>query len=515
MDTKMYILKRIFSLFSYLKIILRLFLFLKDWRVLIILMLFSNFYWIFFPNHLWLFYQSFYFLFFFLIGIIFSRQRLFFLSGLILFLFFQNQNFFSNITFDNVKNCEGISDSLEANLSKKYKTELLLSEIYFFCGKQKYYLSSAIVDVQDRYIPVYGGQRIKILNLQIFKQDKQWKLTANPNTKFFSLKQKNLKDKRGGLWQFWSDKSSYYLENEAEQFYRGIALADRSSLSKDFRNKISTLGIFHLFAISGLHIGMIYLWIHFLLSKFFHLVFFIFFKTKKTFSLFLIDFCSVVVVFCYLYFIVFPITAVRAWIMLFIWILIRHFFSWLPSIYVLFLTALIMILGQPSIIFSVSFQFSFLAVFAILVFNKWRSFTNFSMTSFYKNFIQTAFMTLFINFFTAPLSFIYFQELNLLGFVNNPFHIFFAGFIYLPFILLGFFLIPFGLEQYYFWLAQQIGDFWSWTIEKNFIWSKFALLSWNNNFSQYWWWFYGILLIIFSIGIFQKETIHWKRNLQK
>ena len=44
------------------------------------------------------------------------------------------------------------------------------------------------------------------------------------------------------------------LHGAAKPLYLGIALADRSDLPRTIRQELQYLGIFHLFAISGLHI---------------------------------------------------------------------------------------------------------------------------------------------------------------------------------------------------------------------------------------------------------------------
>ena len=473
-----------------------------NWRYLLIVVLFANFFWVFFPYEGWFYYQSLVFLFCFCLGIVFNPQRLFFLGALLIYLFFNHSFLFSEISATKLQKCGYRPEFLQGYLDKKSENKLILSKVSFFCGKENFSLSSSSMVVYQKYIPTYAGEKIHILHPKIFYQEHRWHFISDKHTRFFATKQKRLNNKRSGLWKFWWQQSNYYLAGKAKQLYQGIALADRSSLSKDFRYKISSLGIFHLFAISGLHIGMIFLWVHFLWSKVFSLVLLFLPHKKKIFSMLWVDLLSMVLVWFYLYFIIFPITALRAWMMLLIWVMIRHILKWLPSVYILFLTAFVMILVHPSIIFSLSFQFSFLAVFAILVFSEWIHFAPTSLTNFYKSFVKTAAMTLAINLFTAPLSLLYFKEFNLLGFINNPFHIFFIGFAYLPLILLGFFLFPLGLEVYYFWLVQKVGDFWYWIMEKNFAWSKFAIYPKEGLVFSYFWLFYVFFLAILSIYSF-------------
>ena len=496
------LLMSLFNSINVCQFLLKILVCCRDWRFLLIFILCSSFFWVFYQSANWFTYQLIIFLLCCLCGIIFCPQRLFFIGLLIACLGLNYAFLFPKITLTKLQQCKQTPEFLEANINKKTQKYLLLSQIKIFCKEQKYTIASAILTTKKKYIPVYAGEKIRIIYPKITYKENNWLLESTPQTKFFSTKHKILREKRSSLWQDWKNKSNYYLAGKAKEIYQGIALSDRSSLSRDLRHKIAALGIFHLFAISGLHIGMIFLWVHFLLSKLLNILLLLIKKQKS--SLLASDLLSVLVVWFYLDFIVFPITAVRAWVMLAIWIAIRHLFNWIPAIYVLCITALLMILLQPAIVFSLSFQFSFLAVFAILVFGKWTNFSPASLLLLYKKFFQTAMLTLFINFFTAPLTLIYFHKLNLLSFLNNPFHIFFMGFIYLPTVLAGFFFIPLGLAQYYFLLVQKISDIWYWTMEKNFDLSNFAVISWQKNsvFND-WLLFYILFLCIVSIATFQ------------
>ena len=475
--------------------------YLKDWRFFLFLLLFASFYPLFFLPENWFIFTSILIFTICSLAILVCQQKLFFLV-VVLFFFSFHFSYLSNYpTSRALKECNYQPQNLQAHLNKKDKGKLFLSKITFYCNNKKYYLASAILLAKKRYIPTYSGEKIFILNPKINFQQKKLFFSTTRNTKFFSARKRILEQNRSSLWQYWYNKSDYYLKEKAKELYQGIALADRSALSKDLREKISTLGIFHLFAISGLHIGMIFLWTHFLLSKILNLI--SFFRKNSFLSLLGVDLFSLLIVLIYLEFIVYPITALRAWIMLFFWVLIRNLFYWLPSLYVLLLTALLMILITPSIIFSLSFQFSFLAVFAILIFHQWTNFAPTSLAKIYKNFFYIAIMTLLINFFTAPLSLVYFGKINYLNFINNPFHILFISFIYLPLVLLGFFTSIFNLDAYYFWLMQKVGDFWFFIMEKNYAYSSFALISWKKNFANYWWGIYGFILTLFSLISFQ------------
>ena len=199
-------------------------------------------------------------------------------------------------------------------------------------------------------------------------------LKISLHSRFTRIKTKN----SSKYWQDWKSKASDYLDNAAKPLYLGIALADRSDLPRTLRQELQYLGIFHLFAISGLHIGMIFLLFRFLFAKLlaFGIILLHFFSLKFKGLLnqvnvyFYADWAAVSLLWFYLDFINNPLTAIRAWTMLLIWFFIHYFVSWIPTNYVLLLIAVSMLLIEPNLITSVGFLLSFLSVFAILVYLK-------------------------------------------------------------------------------------------------------------------------------------------------
>ena len=305
-------------------------------------------------------------------------------------------------------------------------------------------------------------------------------------------------------WQDWKSKASDYLDNAAKPLYLGIALADRSDLPRTLRQELQYLGIFHLFAISGLHIGMIFLLFRFLFAKLLasSIILLHFFSLKFKGLLnqvnvyFYADWAAVSLLWFYLDFINNPLTAIRAWTMLLIWVFMHYFVSWIPTNYVLLLIAVSMLLIEPNLITSVGFLLSFLSVFAILVYLKLFAYKEKKITPIkgislktigvfmWKNRITQSLtkiiaVSFFINLFILPIFLFYFAQNNLLGFANNLFHIPFMGLFYLPAVLLGFMLLSFNsvveLEILYFALMQKLGEVWYKIIQKNILFNSVVI----------------------------------------
>lgn len=492
----------------------------KDFRFICFGILFSNLIWLLLPTTNWFSFAFYLSLVFILIGILFSQFRLFFLILLATIFFYQAPwIFFKQPKNNSFQQCGQQPQIIQAKLNQRKTDELLLSNLTIWCGKNYYLLPSAVLKLSfKKYLQAYPSDTIEIRQAQALYHNNSWQFKQTEKTNFFSPKQRKLRESRNFFWRELKLKSAYYLDNNSRQFYQGIALADRSNLSRKIRKEITSLGIFHLFAISGLHIGMIFFWINFILSKIISLFMLFFRRLNNTFLI--TDLLSIFLVWFYLDFIASPITATRAVIMLSIFIFIKHFSCWIPLIYLLLITSLVLIIINSTIIFSLGFQLSFLAVLAISTLLTTNFFNNFAnnkkdsiLKKLFNNFIKAAIISFWISIFLFPLTAIYFKQINLASFLINPPHIFFVGLIYLPIILIGFVVIPLGLEQIYFYLVQKLGDIWYWFIYKNIQWSNFAILRWDNNLiNSYLWLIYALTLTIFTIYYFKtynkKISIH-------
>lgn len=143
-----------------------------------------------------------------------------------------------------------------------------------------------------------------------------------------------------------------------EQVYAVVAamvMGDKSSLSKDIRNAYSKTGVSHILALSGLHLGIIYAIISFVSFR----------RRYKTFgSIILI--CSI---WSYVFLVGMMPSVVRSALMLSIMTLVGLTGRNPMSLNVLSFAAIVMLMGNPLMLYDIGFQLSFLAVAFIVSFH--------------------------------------------------------------------------------------------------------------------------------------------------
>ena len=135
---------------------------------------------------------------------------------------------------------------------------------------------------------------------------------------------------------------------------KSIILGDTTYLEEDSITSFRQLGLSHILAVSGLHIGIIFAFIITILSLL---------KTHKRIAMIF----SILIIWIYAALIGFPPSVVRASTMFSFLIIARLLHIRYDAVNILCLTGLIMLVYRTSFIFSVGFQLSFLATFTILI----------------------------------------------------------------------------------------------------------------------------------------------------
>ena len=169
---------------------------------------------------------------------------------------------------------------------------------------------------------------------------------------------------RNSLFQYAIQKVKCYILNifynsnknwsEIGNFQKAIFLGDSSSISKDTLNRFKNSGTLHLFAVSGLHVGLLYIILNFSIS---------FLSKKRFFNEILVVF----ILFVYLNIVEFPPSAVRAFLMVACWQLSKVFFKKSNALSSLFLSAVFVLFLNPYLIMTIGFQLSYTVVLSILV----------------------------------------------------------------------------------------------------------------------------------------------------
>lgn len=222
------------------------------------------------------------------------------------------------------------------------------------------------------------------------------------------------------IQQLTKEKSYDHLyENFKNQLYEkykkhsgavsgGLAFAlvtgDKSKIHREIKENFRTTGTYHILAVSGTHAAIIAA----ILVSFFR---FLGFKKKSIFAVLVF-----VILPLYLILTDFQISIIRTYVMLLVGFLISitgRKTSPLHSFMFVFLTFIYI---EPSLLFNVSFQLSFSAVFGILLalcFTKWYQITN--------PILLYVAISIGAQLATAPLVIYHFQYINYLTFFYNLF----------------------------------------------------------------------------------------------
>ena len=200
------------------------------------------------------------------------------------------------------------------------------------------------------------------------------------------------------------------LFNRAEENYsygirninRAILLGDNTRIRKDLKDKIRYIGLSHIFAMSGLHIGLVIV-----------IFYFIFKKTVKNKRL--IEILLLISITLYYLSVKESPSFTRAYIMAVVYLLGKLFYEKVDLRKTLFVSAIISILINPIAIFSVSFQLSYGAMIAITYIFPYVRKIN------YKKFkiLDYILFTSTIQIFLIPITVYYFSTVQVLSLISN------------------------------------------------------------------------------------------------
>ena len=248
------------------------------------------------------------------------------------------------------------------------------------------------------------------------------------------------------------------LSEESKAVAKGILLGDKQALSRSQKQSVREAGMSHIFAVSGLHIGIIYLVLFWLLSPM------RFFGLLKTHRLFVISF-----VWLYVAVIGFPISSIRAALMLSLavvsWILARN----TDSKHIIASAALIMLLYDTQQLWDIGFQLSFLAALGIILVQPHLKKRN--------RLVQMFLVTLSAQLMTMPLIAYYFHLVPLFGWVQGflvipllPFLVYVMAF-YLFFSSLTFLSYPIDFVSHWlFFVAEEVALFENFCLGGRLLW---------------------------------------------
>ena len=143
------------------------------------------------------------------------------------------------------------------------------------------------------------------------------------------------------------------VEGDAYAVVAAMALGDKSALTKELKNVYSVTGASHVLALSGLHLGIIYTLISFLIVG----------RCWQTVSQL---FC-ILSIWAFVFLVGMSVSVVRSAIMLTVYALLSLGHRDKMSVNTLAFAALVMLLVSPRSLFDIGFQMSFVAVLSILL----------------------------------------------------------------------------------------------------------------------------------------------------
>ena len=144
------------------------------------------------------------------------------------------------------------------------------------------------------------------------------------------------------------------MSDDSYAIVAAMVLGDKSALTRDIKETYNITGASHVLALSGLHLGIIYALLSMLVVG----------RRWQFFTQILI----ILSIWAFVLLVGMPTSVIRAAVMLTVYALLALGHRQKMSVNTLAFTAIVMLLFQPSALFTVSFQMSFMAVLFILLF---------------------------------------------------------------------------------------------------------------------------------------------------
>ncbi|MCG8333614.1 MAG: ComEC/Rec2 family competence protein [Proteobacteria bacterium] len=351
--------------------------------------------------------------------------------------------------------CTGETDTVIGVVksdSHDNKEHIDLIKCSLFCGRLKSRVPTIRLDLRQATrqtkVSYRPGDTLEMKSLHI-KKTGVFGITGTP-TKQFRIYNRTSQEKtlmRSSLLIFIQAKAEYYLDGFSLAVFKALLTADRSNLSNEWKAVFKRLGVFHIFAISGMHIGILFLWLSFVLHKM------VAFPNKwviKGYGVLAGDIACIVLIVLFLNMIGMPISAKRAVLMLIWWLLVKHVFYWQPIWLILLAVALIVLMENHAVIGQLSFQLSFLSVTGILILLPLLPIPNRAdsyIQKIFKPSFSTVVISLWLLLFTMPVVQQLVEQRSLLVPLNNLVHITFTSLIFLPISLI---VLGFNLFTFYF-----------------------------------------------------------------
>lgn len=258
-------------------------------------------------------------------------------------------------------------------------------------------------------------------------------------------------------------------ESQLNAFLNAILLGNKNMLSGSQKLTFQNSGTLHLFAVSGLHIGFIYLIIKFLISI-------------VTYNRYISEIIIAFILIIYLDMVHYPPSALRACLMINIWQLSVVFFKRKNALCSLSISCLLILIINPSSLMEIGFQLSYTVVTCIIVFNiqakKFNEKYKFTIRNFLINSLLTSYSafcgsmllvydyfniivpaSIIINILAIPIAFIFIISIFLMLSLSLIFEIdFFFSLFSILYYILDYLLNIFAVSDITYFRIEGKGD---------------------------------------------------------
>lgn len=282
------------------------------------------------------------------------------------------------------------------------------------------YIKGTFIDIDSNHIPLlfdyqkyckYQGIYTQIIDPIISKQGNKFVISKIQYT-FFNYYENNF-----------SPISASYL--------KALVLGDKSTLDEETLNNINSLGISHLFVVSGLHVSLLIGIITKIISKVF--------KNNLV-----VNSITTVVLIIYAFMTNLMVSVLRVVIAYIIKNINSKYQLKLTTLDILSVVTIILLLFNPYYIYTSSFILSFGLTYSLLIGSKLLE-----EKKFLKSLLK---MSIYCQIVSIPLSYNFNNKLNLLSLIFNLIFVPFVSYIFLPISLIVSFF-PF-LNGFYEWIIK-------------------------------------------------------------
>ncbi|MBM5782670.1 MAG: ComEC/Rec2 family competence protein, partial [Pelagibacterales bacterium] len=246
------------------------------------------------------------------------------------------------------------------------------------------------------------------------------------------------------------NKIASQIKGDEGAIAAALLIGNMDDISEDAMIDIRNSGLAHLLSISGLHMAIaaaiFFTSIRFLLSQSQYLA--LKFDIKKIAAI-----MAILSTYFYLHLSGSPVPAVRSFIVSTLVLLAIIFDKKIDAKRSIALACLILLIFNPYLLFSISFQLSFAAVLSLVAFHDF--ITKFKPEnihkSFFKRFLwyfsEIAFASIVVQIVTTPFLIYHFKNFSTYGLIANMLAIPLTSFFTMPLGFLSLILMPFGFEN--------------------------------------------------------------------